>query len=277
MNSWQVTAQLASGTDPVAAATAWFDLVVRELVAALREADASAGEAPLPAGLSWRQAAASVGLTIKGDGTSPRLVQQRLLHGDEVRISFHQWKQLRCSAHFWTFGGPGELTLQAYYVDGSPIEALLPELWIRALRLMASAWRVDFGAVMGNGGAVGLEAAGGIDRRRARAAASRVLRGYEWVTVVPAGLTEELGGAQFLRDSGAFVEVVELAAGGVLVRATDTIEEYSEEKVRAVFEVLKPVLPRRHGRRPLPGMESPYVLYDEVGEKDDPAALEPQG
>lgn len=275
MNSWSVTGQLAPGVDPGAAATAWFDLVVRELVTALHEGGAAGDEPSPPGSATWRAAAASVGLTLKGGGTSPRAVQQRLLHGDAVDLEFHEQKQLRCGAHYWNFGGVEEFGLQAYYVDDSPVEPLLPELWIRALQLMASQWRLDFAAVTWHGRGIGLED-GAHDRRRARAAASQVLRGYEWVTVVPQELTDELGGPARLRDSGAFVEVVELPPGGVFLRATETIEEYSEAKVRAVFAVLKPVLPRRHVRQ-FPSMQSPYMLYDELGDKDDPAAIELSG
>ncbi|GII26443.1 hypothetical protein [Planosporangium mesophilum] len=69
------------------------------------------------------------------------------------------------------------------------------------------------------------------------------LRGYEWVTVVPAQLVERLGGVEAIRGCGAFVEVVGLASGGALLRATEDPEEYTPERVKRVFEALRAVLP----------------------------------
>lgn len=43
--------------------------------------------------------------------------------------------------------------------------------------------------------------------------------------------------------TGAFHGVFPLAAGGVVLQATRTVEEYSDDAVRRVFEALHPVLP----------------------------------
>lgn len=83
-------------------------------------------------------------------------------------------------------------------------------------------------------------------RRRERdtlAQSRQFLRGYEWSTVCPAEVAKTLGGAAALRDTGAFAEVVELAAGGLLLRATPTPLEYDDAAVRRVFEAVRPVLP----------------------------------
>ncbi|MFD1320968.1 hypothetical protein [Micromonospora sonneratiae] len=69
------------------------------------------------------------------------------------------------------------------------------------------------------------------------------LRGYEWVTVCPKELTPVVGGVSALRAGGAFSEVLPLAHGGALLRATESPADYRADRVRAVFRALAPVLP----------------------------------
>jgi hypothetical protein len=69
------------------------------------------------------------------------------------------------------------------------------------------------------------------------------LRGYSWITIVASGIAAQLGGAQALQASGAFHEVSILPNGSLWLRATPSIDEFSGDKVRRVFEVLAPVLP----------------------------------
>lgn len=80
----------------------------------------------------------------------------------------------------------------------------------------------------------------------------RYLRGYSWVTVVPAVLAAHVGGAGGLRDSGAFVTVDEVAGGSVWLQAASRWSEYREDQavVDRVFEALARVLP--------PGAPKPY-------------------
>ncbi|MFE1958794.1 hypothetical protein [Streptomyces sp. NPDC059479] len=73
--------------------------------------------------------------------------------------------------------------------------------------------------------------------------ARKLLRGYSWTTVCPGELSERLGGPAALAATGAFHEVFPLAAGGVVLQATRTAAEYSDDAVRRVFEALRPVLP----------------------------------
>jgi hypothetical protein len=82
----------------------------------------------------------------------------------------------------------------------------------------------------------------------------RYLRGYSWVTVVPAVLAAQVGGAGGLRDSGAFASVDEVAGGSLWLQATSRWSEYSEYQVAVdrVFEALAPVLP--------PGAPKPYEV-----------------
>ena len=70
-----------------------------------------------------------------------------------------------------------------------------------------------------------------------------LLRGFSWLTMVPAALAERLGGSAGLRSSGAFVRVDELPDGAVLLVATDTPAEYDDAAVHRVFNALAPVLP----------------------------------
>lgn len=92
-----------------------------------------------------------------------------------------------------------------------------------------------------------------------------VLRGYTWVTVLAAELAAKLGGAQALEKSGAFHTVSELRSGAVWLRATSTINEFTGERVRRVFEALAPVL--LTGEAEVPANES-YRIVDGVDAAD---------
>ena len=69
------------------------------------------------------------------------------------------------------------------------------------------------------------------------------LRGYSWVMIIAEAIAARLGGAQVLRASGAFHEVSSLPNGSLWLRATPTINEFTGDRVRRVFEALAPVLP----------------------------------
>ncbi|WP_046731611.1 hypothetical protein [Streptomyces humi] len=69
------------------------------------------------------------------------------------------------------------------------------------------------------------------------------LRGYSWVTGVPAELAARLGGASHLSADGAFHAVRELRGGGLLLQATETLAGYDDRAMREVFRALAPVLP----------------------------------
>jgi hypothetical protein len=89
------------------------------------------------------------------------------------------------------------------------------------------------------------------------------LRGYSWVTVVPAELVSRLGGADLLERSRVVAEVRRLRAGGVLVRATGTPDGYDDAAVRRVFDLVRPVLPP--GRPwPLPGFPVPPLVFEDA-------------
>jgi hypothetical protein len=86
------------------------------------------------------------------------------------------------------------------------------------------------------------------------------LRGYEWVTVCPKELTARLGGPEAIWASRAFNQVVPLAQGGVLLRATDVPEEYRAEEIRRAFRALAPVLPPGQPCE-LPGHDLSRVVF----------------
>lgn len=77
-----------------------------------------------------------------------------------------------------------------------------------------------------------------------------ILRGYTWATVLASELAGKLGGAKALEATGAFYDVKELRGGAVWLRATPTINEFTGEHVRRVFEALAPVLITGEARIP---------------------------
>jgi hypothetical protein len=91
----------------------------------------------------------------------------------------------------------------------------------------------------------------------------RFLRGYGLATVVPAELVDRLGGVRELADTGAFVRVQPLRAGGVVLQATATLAQYDDEAMRRVFRALAPVLPAGMPRL-VPGYEHVRVVYEDA-------------
>jgi hypothetical protein len=90
------------------------------------------------------------------------------------------------------------------------------------------------------------------------------LRGYSWVTVLPRELAERLGGTAAVEAAGAAVEVRRLAAGGLLLRATRTPEQYDEAAMSRLFQLVAPVLPEGLPRD-LPGWPTRHqVVYEDA-------------
>jgi hypothetical protein len=87
----------------------------------------------------------------------------------------------------------------------------------------------------------GLNAAINREPSNATQPARTALRGYDWVTVIPPELAEQLDGADALRAAGAFHRVVGLANGGVLAQATESPRAFTREAARAVADALRPV------------------------------------
>jgi hypothetical protein len=79
------------------------------------------------------------------------------------------------------------------------------------------------------------------------------LRGYSWWTIVPGELLERVGGIAGLRESGAFLEVLEIPGGGAWLRATERFADYDEGAVRAVWLALRDAV--------IPGTPKPETVY----------------
>jgi hypothetical protein len=93
----------------------------------------------------------------------------------------------------------------------------------------------------------------------------QALRGYEWVTVCPEELVVRLGGADALRATGAFAEVMPLAAGGALLRASASPAQYGPQQALTVFRALAPVLPKGLPQV-CPGYDLSQVVAADAGE-----------
>lgn len=102
------------------------------------------------------------------------------------------------------------------------------------------------------------------------------LRGYEWLTVVPPGLAERLGGASALRGTGAFADVVELPGGAVWLQATPAFEDYDPAAAEAVWRAVAPVLRPGIPRPPENDRPLVKVVVDDAAEaRADPERRTP--
>jgi hypothetical protein len=73
--------------------------------------------------------------------------------------------------------------------------------------------------------------------------ARSVLRGFAWVTVIPAGIAGRLGGVTALAATAAFHRVNQLPHGEVWLQATEHFDDWDDESAAKVFAVLAPFLP----------------------------------
>jgi hypothetical protein len=97
-----------------------------------------------------------------------------------------------------------------------------------------------------------------------------VVRGYSWVTLVPASALRVLGGVEVLENSGAFVEIDELRYGAALLRATRSFEDYEDSVVERVFRALAPALPVGVPRRlSYSGLKQPQLIYKNAADFRD--------
>jgi hypothetical protein len=69
----------------------------------------------------------------------------------------------------------------------------------------------------------------------------RRLRSYSWTTFVCPEIASRLGGAAAMIESGAFWQVEEVR-NGLVLQATEHLADFAGEPVRAVHDVLAPVL-----------------------------------
>lgn len=179
--------------------------------------------------------------------------------------------------HVVRFGGR-HLKLQASvgYPERSPLVPRVLNALLELTQRMAGLADLAYGEILR--AAAGPTSGTLLDAALRRApeesadACRRQLRGYEWVTVCPRELAQRLGGPDGLRDTGAFAEVTPLPYGAVLLRATDTPEEYRGERVQAVFRALAPVLPAGMPRR-LPEHDFSRIVFADAREAGVGAVL----
>lgn len=88
-----------------------------------------------------------------------------------------------------------------------------------------------------------LEAALGLFQDETFPVLDRNVRGYSWITVCSPGVAELLGGAEAVRRDGTFAQVRGVAGGSLFLKATEDVREYGDDRVLAVFEPLRAVLP----------------------------------
>ncbi|MEV1285580.1 hypothetical protein [Micromonospora sp. NPDC049679] len=177
--------------------------------------------------------------------------------------------------HVTRFGGGRHLKLQASvgFAQRSHLVPRVVSALIELARRMAEVADLAYGEMLRSAGnpapATLLDAALRRDPDESADASRCFVRGYEWVTVCPKELTCRLGGADALRASGAFAEVLPLSRGAVLLRATERPEDYRGERVAAVFRALAPVLPAGQPRQ-LPEHDFSRVVFADAHQVDTP-------
>jgi hypothetical protein len=139
----------------------------------------------------------------------------------------------------FTFGAPAVGT-------GWPESEQIQDMWAQFVKGQAARMGACAGSMTDDtpgGGETALERALHREVRPLGGDLREVLRGYSWVTIVAPELASRLGGAGALAASGAFYEVSPLPDGSLWLRATPTINEFTGDRIRRVFEALAPVLP----------------------------------
>ncbi|MFI8084730.1 hypothetical protein ACIF6L_28535 [Kitasatospora sp. NPDC086009] len=85
----------------------------------------------------------------------------------------------------------------------------------------------------------------------------RLLRGYEWLMVIPREIAQQLGGADGIATAGDFHRVETLREGAVLLQVTPEFDGFTGEAIERTWRLLRPVL--------RPGMPRRYPDSDETG------------
>lgn len=168
----------------------------------------------------------------------------------------------------WRHDGPYlQLSLALTLVDPSVMPAVADAV-IGLMRAIGDRVDPGYGEIADRvrmGPSTDLDYALGRDDEDSLRDSRRHLRGYGWVTICPAVVAVALGGAAAMRDSGAFTEVVELATGGLLLRATRTTFDYDDDAVRRVFEAVRRVLPPGVPEQPQYETLPHLILEDAAG------------
>lgn len=138
------------------------------------------------------------------------------------------------------------LTAEAWLTESVVTDdAPLPENLAAVLRQHAERHPVQFGFVADDAQppASALERSLGLFEEDTRPRSDSSLRGYSWVMVINPCVLEAAGGLAHLTNSGAFTAVETLSEGRVFLRATATLQEYTDAAVERVHTALAPVLP----------------------------------
>jgi hypothetical protein len=172
----------------------------------------------------------------------------RITRLDEQGFPLH-WDAEQTVLRVWRDNfSPGQVRLSFGVSAGETGWPDAPELqdeWARFVKRQAATVGACWGSMTDDIGGLftALDRATAASRGSPNLASPRqVLPGYSWVTVVAAEHAARLGGAGALTASGAFCEVEELPNGGLWLRATPTINEFTGQGVQRVFHALAPVL-----------------------------------
>ncbi len=224
----------------------WYDETCRLLLPFVHPMGASAPAASLTA---FEQDAAGRGRRRKpqrwADGLSEGLFQYSAHWFDVAPSAIASELDL----YFFRFAAQRHIKLQisiGFADRPDRLSLVLPAL-VELARLMGDSTDPTYGEIVVNAGSLApatmLDTALGLSAEVSAEASRRYLRGYEWVTICPKELTGRLGGPDRLRASGAFAEVLPLAYGGLMLRATERPDDYRADRVRATFRALAPALP----------------------------------
>jgi hypothetical protein len=270
----------AGGSDLTAAAYDWFDTASRAALGAPRSS--LEGKGPTPTApdfvdpLTWNPDQSPVQLrgSLTVTGRRPKAFDAKVWPW--LRQRFAEEPQ-RADLEFWLAAGPDPDSPNAWYpslyahrspespgwlrVGAYVAESVLvdethgveaQQLWLGILRSFAERFNPGFGQIeygYDTRGTTGLEYSFPPDVELEERVADytvkdcrRYLRGYSWLTVVPAELAERLGGVDQLHRSGAFADVEVLPHGGVWLLATKDYREYGTTQYTQVFRALAPVL-----------------------------------
>jgi len=175
-------------------------------------------------------------------------------------------------------GSPGWMRLSAYLRESAFMTAETQRRWVNALLSFADGVNPGYGQIgyhRGDNTAVEETADARVVDITRRSSdytigrSRRLLRGYDWLTIVPRELADALGGAEALVATGAFAQVRPLHRGGLAVLADSSFQDYDLAAAEPVFRALAPVLPPGRPRlTPQPPTVPPAFVIDQ-----DPADL----